>query len=102
MLVWILGSKSVERASILNQPDGVGSQRHHIVPIGELNGVSIALVARFIVRVVEENRRIHEDMELKRRSKLKLMIFRHLFTVLAITRSYELGLSWFKWPRKEN
>nr|GEX58421.1 hypothetical protein [Tanacetum cinerariifolium] len=27
--------------------DGVGSQRHHIVPIGELNGVPLALVARF-------------------------------------------------------
>ncbi|GJT60766.1 hypothetical protein Tco_1004299 [Tanacetum coccineum] len=38
---------SVERASILHQPHGVGSQRHHIVPIGELNGVSIALMSRF-------------------------------------------------------
>ncbi|GJW50798.1 hypothetical protein Tco_0092149 [Tanacetum coccineum] len=46
MLIWILEPKSVERASILHQPDGVGSQRHHIVPIRELNGVSIALVAR--------------------------------------------------------
>ncbi|GJU86161.1 TONNEAU 1a-like protein [Tanacetum coccineum] len=46
MLVWFLGSKSVERASILHQSDGVGTQRHHIVPIGELNGVSIALVSR--------------------------------------------------------
>ncbi|GJW23368.1 RNA-directed DNA polymerase, eukaryota, reverse transcriptase zinc-binding domain protein [Tanacetum coccineum] len=27
-------------------PDGVGSQRDHIIPIEELNGVSIALVAR--------------------------------------------------------
>ncbi|GKB64568.1 hypothetical protein Tco_0920754 [Tanacetum coccineum] len=47
MLVWILGSKFVERASVLHQPDGIRSQRHHIVPYGELNGVSIALVARF-------------------------------------------------------
>ncbi|GJT68699.1 hypothetical protein Tco_1020179 [Tanacetum coccineum] len=38
--------KSVERASILHQSDGVGPQRHHIIPIGDLNGVSIALVAR--------------------------------------------------------
>ncbi|GJU38570.1 hypothetical protein Tco_1191527 [Tanacetum coccineum] len=45
MLVWILGPKSVERASVLHQPDGVRSPRHHIVPIGVLNGVSIALMA---------------------------------------------------------
>ncbi|GJZ24939.1 hypothetical protein Tco_0562398 [Tanacetum coccineum] len=45
-MFWNLGPKSVERASVLHQPDGVGSQRHHIVPYGELNGVSIALVAR--------------------------------------------------------
>nr|GEV72681.1 reverse transcriptase domain-containing protein [Tanacetum cinerariifolium] len=38
------------------------------------------------VRVVEEYERIHEDLELKRRSKLKLKASRHLFTVLAITR----------------
>ncbi|GKB11412.1 hypothetical protein Tco_0845335 [Tanacetum coccineum] len=47
MLDWILGPKSVERASVLHQSDGVGLQRHHIVPIGEFNGVSIALVDRF-------------------------------------------------------
>nr|GEW36660.1 ribonuclease H-like domain-containing protein [Tanacetum cinerariifolium] len=46
MLVWILGPKSLERASVLHQLNGVGTQRHHIVPIGELNGVSIALTAR--------------------------------------------------------
>ncbi|GJZ61329.1 hypothetical protein Tco_0617466 [Tanacetum coccineum] len=46
MLIWILELKSVKRESILHQPDGVGSQRHHIIPIGELNGVSIALMAR--------------------------------------------------------
>ncbi|GKC56958.1 hypothetical protein Tco_1084556 [Tanacetum coccineum] len=45
MLVWILGSKSVERASVFHQSDGVGSQRHHIVPFGELSGVSITLMA---------------------------------------------------------
>ncbi|GKA79804.1 hypothetical protein Tco_0786400 [Tanacetum coccineum] len=49
MLVWILGPKSVERAYVLHQPDGVGSQRHHIVPYGELNGVSIALMASTIL-----------------------------------------------------
>ncbi|GKA59236.1 hypothetical protein Tco_0758549 [Tanacetum coccineum] len=38
---------SVERASILHQPDGVRSQRHHIVLFGELNGVLIALVDMF-------------------------------------------------------
>ncbi|GJT63691.1 hypothetical protein Tco_1015171 [Tanacetum coccineum] len=47
MLVWILGPKSVKRASVLHQPNGVGSQRHHIVPIEDLNGVLIALVARY-------------------------------------------------------
>nr|GEV34785.1 hypothetical protein [Tanacetum cinerariifolium] len=41
-----LRPKSVERASILYQPDGVRSQRHNIVPIRELNGVLIALVDR--------------------------------------------------------
>ncbi|GJZ44170.1 hypothetical protein Tco_0591425 [Tanacetum coccineum] len=46
MLIWILEPKSVERASFLHQSDDVGSQRPHIVPIGEVNGVSIALVAR--------------------------------------------------------
>ncbi|GJW79507.1 retrovirus-related pol polyprotein from transposon TNT 1-94 [Tanacetum coccineum] len=46
MLIWILGPKFVERASVLHQTDGVGSQRYHIVPIREYNGVSIALVAR--------------------------------------------------------
>ncbi|GJR70665.1 hypothetical protein Tco_0016730 [Tanacetum coccineum] len=45
MLVWILGPKSVERASVLHHPDGIESQRHHIVPYGELNGVSKGLVA---------------------------------------------------------
>nr|GEV71777.1 hypothetical protein [Tanacetum cinerariifolium] len=39
--------KSVERTYVLYQPDGVGSQRHHIIPYEELNGVLIALVARF-------------------------------------------------------
>ncbi|GJW97918.1 hypothetical protein Tco_0179726 [Tanacetum coccineum] len=50
MMVWILGSKSVVRASILHQPDDIGSQRHQIVPIGELNGVLIALVAGVSLR----------------------------------------------------
>ncbi|GJS68473.1 hypothetical protein Tco_0683038 [Tanacetum coccineum] len=39
--------KSVERASVFHQPDGVGSKRYHVVPYGELNGIPIALVARF-------------------------------------------------------
>ncbi|GKA73268.1 zinc finger, CCHC-type containing protein [Tanacetum coccineum] len=39
------GLESVECTSVLHQPDDIGSQRHHIVPFGELNGVSIALVA---------------------------------------------------------
>ncbi|GKE77724.1 hypothetical protein Tco_1543844 [Tanacetum coccineum] len=38
---------SVERASVLHQPDGDGSKRYHVVPYEELNGISIALVARF-------------------------------------------------------
>ncbi|GJY81496.1 RNA-directed DNA polymerase, eukaryota, partial [Tanacetum coccineum] len=36
----------VERASILHQPDGVRSKRHHIVPFGDLSGVLVALVDR--------------------------------------------------------
>nr|GFB35540.1 hypothetical protein [Tanacetum cinerariifolium] len=36
----------MERACVLHEPDGVRSQWHHIVPIRELNGVLIALVAR--------------------------------------------------------
>ncbi|GJS25596.1 hypothetical protein Tco_0454228 [Tanacetum coccineum] len=46
-----------------------------------------------MVCVMEENERIHEDKKLKRRSKLKIKIPRHLSTVLAITGAYELGLS---------
>ena len=34
--------------------------------------------------------------------ELKLNASRHLFTVLVITRSYELRFSWFKRPRKRN
>ncbi|GKB15063.1 hypothetical protein Tco_0848986 [Tanacetum coccineum] len=45
MLIWIFGPESVECTSVLHQPDGVGSQRRHIVPVGELNGVLIDLVA---------------------------------------------------------
>ncbi|GJY14074.1 putative ribonuclease H-like domain-containing protein [Tanacetum coccineum] len=41
-----LEPKSVEGASVLHQPEGVGSKRYHIVPFGEFNGVPIALVAR--------------------------------------------------------
>nr|GEX29498.1 hypothetical protein [Tanacetum cinerariifolium] len=46
-------SNNIERASVLHQPDGVESQRYHIVPFEELNGVSIALVAT--VRVVSKS-----------------------------------------------
>ncbi|GJW56277.1 hypothetical protein Tco_0103008 [Tanacetum coccineum] len=31
----------------LHQLDGVGSKRYHIVPYAELNGIPVALVARF-------------------------------------------------------
>ncbi|GJX77005.1 hypothetical protein Tco_0323816 [Tanacetum coccineum] len=31
----------------LHQPDGVRSKRYHVVPYGELNGIPIALVAKF-------------------------------------------------------
>ena len=34
--------------------------------------------------------------------ELNLDASRHMFTILAITRSYELRFSWFKRPRKEN
>ena len=46
MLIWIFGTKSMECASALHQPDGVGSQGSEIGSLSELNGVSIALVAR--------------------------------------------------------
>nr|GEY29280.1 RNA-directed DNA polymerase, eukaryota, reverse transcriptase zinc-binding domain protein [Tanacetum cinerariifolium] len=41
--------KSVECASVLNQPDGVGSKRYHIVLYEELNGIPVSFVARFEV-----------------------------------------------------
>ncbi|GKB62002.1 hypothetical protein Tco_0918188, partial [Tanacetum coccineum] len=59
----------------------------------------------FMIRVVEENGRIHEDLKLKQESKLKLRASlkeRHLFTVLVITRSYELRLTRFWRPHEEN
>ena len=46
MLVGIFGTESVECASALQQPDCVGSQGSNIGSLSELNGVSIALVAR--------------------------------------------------------
>ena len=46
MLIRIFGTKSMECASALHQPDGVGSQGSDIGSLSELNGVSIALVAR--------------------------------------------------------
>ncbi|GJU67250.1 hypothetical protein Tco_1253509 [Tanacetum coccineum] len=58
-----------------------------------------------MIRVVEENGRIHEDLKLKQESKLKLRASlkeRHLFTVLVITRSYELRLTRFWRPHEEN
>ena len=41
----VFGGESVECASALHQPDGVGSQGSDIGSLSELNGVSIALVA---------------------------------------------------------
>ena len=46
MLVRVFETESVECASALHQPDGVGSQGGYIGSLSELNGVSIALVAR--------------------------------------------------------
>ncbi|GJV70920.1 hypothetical protein Tco_1490915 [Tanacetum coccineum] len=57
-----------------------------------------AIETKFIVHIVEQNGRIHEDLKLKQRSKLKLIASRHLFTVLVITRSYKLRLTRFRWP----
>ncbi|GJR96822.1 hypothetical protein Tco_0268996 [Tanacetum coccineum] len=37
----------MECASVLHQPDGIGSMRYHIVAYGELNGIPVALVDRF-------------------------------------------------------
>nr|GFA72926.1 hypothetical protein [Tanacetum cinerariifolium] len=34
-------------ASVLHQQDGVGSKRYHVVPYRELDGILVALVARF-------------------------------------------------------
>nr|GEV35179.1 reverse transcriptase domain-containing protein [Tanacetum cinerariifolium] len=48
MLVWIHRPKSVERAFILHQLDGVRSQRHHIITIREVNGVLIAIMSRCV------------------------------------------------------
>ncbi|GJT08277.1 hypothetical protein Tco_0842739, partial [Tanacetum coccineum] len=39
-------SRSRQEASKIKDQNGVGSQRHHIVSIGELNAVAIALMAR--------------------------------------------------------
>nr|GEU91790.1 DNA helicase Pif1-like protein [Tanacetum cinerariifolium] len=50
----------------------------------ETSSVNYAL--RFMVRVMEENRIIDEEMKLKRRSKLKLNASRHRLAVSAITR----------------
>ncbi|GJY81715.1 hypothetical protein Tco_0494466 [Tanacetum coccineum] len=47
---WKTFKPFVKRASVLHQPDGVRSQRHHIVPIEEINGVLIALVARVNIK----------------------------------------------------
>ena len=46
MLIRIFGTKSMECASALHQPDGFGSQGCDIGSLSELNGVSIALVTR--------------------------------------------------------
>nr|GEV76916.1 transposase, MuDR, MULE transposase domain protein [Tanacetum cinerariifolium] len=40
---------SMERATVLHQPDGVGSKWCHIVPYRELDGIPVALVASDIV-----------------------------------------------------
>ncbi|GJW65739.1 hypothetical protein Tco_0117623 [Tanacetum coccineum] len=48
VLVWILEPKVVEwELQFCTQTNGVGSKEYHIVPFGELNGVPVALVARF-------------------------------------------------------
>nr|GEW78191.1 hypothetical protein [Tanacetum cinerariifolium] len=47
--VYAARPKSVERASVLHQPDGVGSKRYHMVPYGELNGILVSIVARYEV-----------------------------------------------------
>ena len=46
MFIRIFGMKSMECTSVLHQPDGVGLQGRHIGSLSELNGISIALVAR--------------------------------------------------------
>nr|GEU91791.1 putative E3 ubiquitin-protein ligase LIN [Tanacetum cinerariifolium] len=66
----------------------------------ETSSVNYAL--RSMVCVMEENGIIHEEMKLKRRSKLKLNASRHRFAVSAITRSYELGLTRLWRTREEN
>nr|GEY93340.1 hypothetical protein [Tanacetum cinerariifolium] len=65
----------VERASVLHQPNGVGSQMHHIVPIEELNGVLIALVARKRIRLKRdksEQKRTKPDKNGKRGEARKI------------------------------
>nr|GEX24475.1 ribonuclease H-like domain-containing protein [Tanacetum cinerariifolium] len=48
MLDWVFGHKSMECASILHQPNGVGSQEGHLGSFRKLNGVTVAIVAREI------------------------------------------------------
>ncbi|GKE77687.1 hypothetical protein Tco_1543807, partial [Tanacetum coccineum] len=56
--------KGNERVLSLFSPsssNGVGLKRYHIVPYGELNGIPVALVARFGVISMDTNR-IHVSM----------------------------------------
>ncbi|GJR74542.1 zinc finger, CCHC-type containing protein [Tanacetum coccineum] len=46
--VWVLDPRNRSpgiEASVLHQPNGVGSKRYHVVPFEELDGIPIALVA---------------------------------------------------------
>ena len=58
VLVWILRPESVERASVLHQPDGVGSERSTIIPFGEFNAIPITLVA---MSGVVSKSAVHDD-----------------------------------------
>ncbi|GJS80267.1 reverse transcriptase domain-containing protein [Tanacetum coccineum] len=85
--------EKVEKNSPKNIEPSKKKERKRYSHVHHVDKVAAVGSRWFMVRVMEENRRIHEDMELKRRSKLKLKASRHMFTVLAITQSYELGFS---------
>ncbi|GJW39994.1 hypothetical protein Tco_0065839 [Tanacetum coccineum] len=73
----------MERASVLHQPDGVRLQRNHIVPIRELNGVLIALVAR-LSRVPSTHKKRRSLKKSRRISDLKTCMLPGVFPMKGV------------------